>query len=105
VGAERRAAPRVGGLGYNGAVAGPRRDDFPDHFVGDLVKTDRGWVMVPPTCCPNGHDYGDGGRSVSSLWCTCNGRHTAWRCSKLSGIVLYFRIFQLKGSNPAGGTA
>jgi uncharacterized protein YegP (UPF0339 family) len=37
-----------------------RRDDFPNNFVGDLVKTDRGWVVVPPTYCPAGHDYGDG---------------------------------------------
>jgi hypothetical protein len=32
----------VGGSGYNGAVASPSRDDFPNNFVGDLVKTDRG---------------------------------------------------------------
>jgi hypothetical protein len=38
-----------------------RRDEFPNNFVGDLVHTDRGWVVVPPTCCPAGHDYGDGG--------------------------------------------
>lgn len=34
----------------------PRRDDFPNNFVGDLVRTDRGWVVVPPTCCPDGHE-------------------------------------------------
>ena len=33
-------------------MAEPRRDDFPNHFVGDLVHTERGWVVVPPTCCP-----------------------------------------------------
>ena len=33
----------------------------PNNFVGDLVPTDRGWVVVPPTCCPAGHDYADGG--------------------------------------------
>jgi hypothetical protein len=33
-------------------VADRRRDDFPNNFVGDLVKTDRGWVVVPPTCWP-----------------------------------------------------
>jgi hypothetical protein len=38
-------------------VAEPRRDDFPNNFVGDLVPTERGWVVVVPTCCPDGHDY------------------------------------------------
>jgi hypothetical protein len=70
----------VGGSGYNVAVADSRRDDFPNNFVGDLVPTDRGWIVVPPTCCPDGHDYSDDGWSVSSVWCTCNGRHMAWRC-------------------------
>jgi hypothetical protein len=68
-------------------VAIPRRDDFPNHFVGDLVPTERGWVVVPPTCCPDGHEYSDGGWSVSSVWCTCNGRHMAWRCH--CGASLY----------------
>ena len=68
-------------------MAEPRRDDFPNHFVGDLVHTERGWVVVPPTCCPDGHAYHDGGWSVSSVWCTCNGRHMAWRCH--CGAALY----------------
>jgi hypothetical protein len=51
------------------------------------VPTDRGWVVVPPTCCPAAHDYGDDGWSVSSVWCTCNSRHLAWRC--WCGAVLY----------------
>jgi hypothetical protein len=46
-------------------VADPRRDDFPNHFVGDLVPTERGWVVVPPTCCPDGHAYSGAGWSVS----------------------------------------
>ena len=33
----------------------PRRDEFPNNFVGDLVHTAHGWVVVPPTCCPDGH--------------------------------------------------
>jgi hypothetical protein len=57
-----------------------QRDDFPNNFVGDLVPTERGWVVVPPTCCPDGHAYSDPGWSVSSVWCTCNDRHMAWRC-------------------------
>jgi len=61
-------------------VVDSRRDGFPNNFVGDLDETDRGWVVVPPTCCPDGHDYGDGRWSVSSVWCTCNDRHMAWRC-------------------------
>lgn len=74
----RRARQRVvGGSGYNDVM--PRREEFPNHFVGDLVPTDRGWVAVPPTCCSAGHDYGDGDWSVSSVWCSCNGRHMAWR--------------------------
>jgi hypothetical protein len=44
----------VGGSGYNVAVA-ESRDEFPNHFVGDLVHTERGWVVVPPTCSPDGH--------------------------------------------------
>jgi len=55
----------MGGSGYSGRVAGPRREDFPNNFVGDLVHTDRAWVVVPPTCCPEGQDYGDG---ELSLW-------------------------------------
>jgi hypothetical protein len=74
-------------LRYNDRVPEPRRDEFPNNFVGDLVATDRGWVVVPTTCCPAGHDYGDEGWSVSSVWCICNGRHTAWRCA--CGAVLY----------------
>jgi hypothetical protein len=45
-------------------VAEPR-DVLPNNFVGDLVHTERGWVVVPPTCCPAGHAYGDSGWSVS----------------------------------------
>jgi len=55
----------VGGLGYEVGMAGSHRDDFPKHFIGDLVPTARGWVIVPPTACPDGHGYGDGGWSVS----------------------------------------
>lgn len=56
------------------------RDEFPNNFVGDLVHTERGWVVVPPTACPAGHDYAERGWSVSSVWCTCNTRHMEWRC-------------------------
>ena len=76
----------VGGSGYNLAVADPR-EDFQNNFVGDLVPTECGWVVVPPTCCPDGHAYSDPGWSVSSVWCTCNGRHMEWRC--YCGAVLY----------------
>jgi hypothetical protein len=34
----------VGRSGYNIAVVEPR-DEFPNNFVGDLVPTDRGWVV------------------------------------------------------------
>jgi hypothetical protein len=40
-------------------VAEPPRDEFPNNFVGDLVHDERGWVVVPPTYCPDGHGYGD----------------------------------------------
>src|ERR1700722_11625655 len=43
------------------------RDDFPNNFVGDLVPTERGWVVVPPTCCPAGHDYGDASGGKESV--------------------------------------
>jgi len=33
-------------------VTDRRRDVFPNNFVGDLVQTERGWTVVPPTCCP-----------------------------------------------------
>ena len=77
---QRTAVRPVGGAEYNVAVAEPKRDDFPNNFVGALVPTERGWVVVQPTCCPDGHDYSDPGWSVSAVWCTCNGRHMAWRC-------------------------
>jgi hypothetical protein len=48
-------------------MADPRRDEFPNNYVGDLVYTERGWVVVPPKCCPAGHDYGEPGWSVSSV--------------------------------------
>lgn len=41
-------------------VAGRRRDEFPNHYVGELVQTDRGCVVVEPTSCPAGHEYGSG---------------------------------------------
>lgn len=57
-----------------------RRDEFPNHYVGDLVQTDRGWVVVPPTGCPAFHDYSEGW-SVSRVWCRCSAAgHTEWRC-------------------------
>jgi hypothetical protein len=67
--AETLRAPRAvcRWLGVEHRVADRRRDDFPNNFVGDLVKTDRGWVVVPPTCCPEGHDYGEDGWLVSSV--------------------------------------
>ena len=68
-------------------MADLRRDDFPNHYVGDLVQTERGWVVVPPTCCPDGHRYGETGWSVSAVWCSCNDRHMAWRCH--CGAALY----------------
>src|ERR1700734_1321723 len=30
-------------------VAESRREEFPNHFVGDLVQAEYGWVVVPPT--------------------------------------------------------
>lgn len=81
-----RGCPRRWGV-VHVLVTDPCRDDFPNNFVGDLVRHTRGWVVVPPTCCPEGHDYGDTGWSVSSVWCTCNGRHTARRYC--CGATLY----------------
>jgi hypothetical protein len=49
----------VRGPGYNAAVAEPPRDEFPNNFVGNLVHDERGWVVVPPTYCPDGHGYDD----------------------------------------------
>src|SRR5271168_3933416 len=49
-----------------------RRDEFPSHYVGDLVPTERGWVVVEPTACLAGHPYGDAGWSVSSVVCLPN---------------------------------
>ena len=80
--AETVRTPRVAcrWLGVEHRVADRRRDDFPNNFLGDLVKTGRGWVVVPPTCCPDGHDYNEPGWSVSSVWCSCNDRHMESRC-------------------------
>lgn len=54
-----------------------RRDNFSNNYVGVLVPTEGGWLVVPPTCCPDGHGYGEAGWSVNSLWRTCNGRYGA----------------------------
>jgi hypothetical protein len=35
----------VGSARYNAAVSDFRRDDFPNDFVGDLMHTERGWVV------------------------------------------------------------
>jgi hypothetical protein len=75
----------VAGSGYNVAVAEPS-DEFPNNYVGDLVPTERGRVVVPPTCWPDGHHYNEPGWSVSSVWCTCNDRHMAWCCWCGSGL-------------------
>ena len=40
------------------------RDKFPNNFVGDLVETGRGWVVVPRTCRLDGHAYSGPGWSV-----------------------------------------
>jgi hypothetical protein len=48
----------VGAMPYYVAVADPRRDEFPDNYVGDLVPTERRWVVVPPTACPAGYASG-----------------------------------------------
>lgn len=63
------------------------RDEFPNHFVGDLVPTERGWVVVPPTCCPDGHAYTDPGWKVAAVWWSCGDRHMEWRCH--CGATLY----------------
>jgi hypothetical protein len=43
------SAPQVVRLcGYNRSVTGSHRDDFFNNDVGDLVPTERGWVVVPP---------------------------------------------------------
>jgi hypothetical protein len=41
---DQNPAILVGGSGYAVTVAESPRHDFPNHFVGDLVPTDRGWV-------------------------------------------------------------
>lgn len=61
-------------------MAGLREDEFPNHYVGDLVQTDRGWVVVAPTSCPAGHS--GIGWSVSCVACSCStAGHMQWRCS------------------------
>jgi hypothetical protein len=42
VSSQIRLATTCPRTGYNVAVTGPRRDDFPNNYVGDLVHTDRG---------------------------------------------------------------
>lgn len=75
-------APSVGGLTYNIAVVESPRDEFPSNFVGGLVHTGRGSVVVPPTCCPDGHAYTDAGWSVSSVWLVGVRRVFSCRCQR-----------------------
>jgi hypothetical protein len=44
--------------------------------TGQLLGVDR----LDESEAPDGHAYSDPGWSVSSVWCTCNGRHMRWRC-------------------------
>jgi hypothetical protein len=61
------------------SVVEPRRDNFPNNFVGDLVAAVGGWVVIPPTYCPDGHAYSDPGWSVSSVGVAMSLRLSALR--------------------------
>jgi hypothetical protein len=63
--------------------------------LGDVLSTERGWVVGPPTCCPDGHDYSDPGWAVSAVWCTCNSRHTRY-VSRIHGCSRTFRYASSK---------
>jgi hypothetical protein len=78
---------------------GQRRDEFPNHFVGDLVRTERGWVVVPPRCCPDSHPYTDPGWSVSTVFCACNSRHMRWRCWKRAELRCATASFDLNAED------
>jgi len=56
-------------------MAEPRRDAFPNNYVGDLVPTDRGWVVVPPRHVRTWSDRGRETRARGSRrWCSANGK-------------------------------
>ena len=67
-------------------MAEPRRDEFPNNFVGDLVRTERGRTVVPPTCCPAGHDYARPGLVGQLGLVQLQRRHMAWRCWRGAGL-------------------
>lgn len=65
--------------------------------VGELVQTRKGWIVTPPTHCPNGHDLGPRRVSVVHLPCggAHSGGHTLWRCNECGEAI----------SHPAAGSA
>jgi hypothetical protein len=72
--------------------------EFPNNYVGDLVPNERGWVVVPPTCCPDSHAYGDPGWSVSAVWCTCSGQYMACQmvvATSDTSVIARQRVSQL----------
>jgi hypothetical protein len=76
--------------GYNAAVAEPR-DEFPNNFVGDHVPSERGWVVVPPTCCPDATPTPTTvGRSVR-----CGAHATTDTCSGAAGAAQSFTPLSL----------
>jgi hypothetical protein len=67
-------------------VAEPPRDEFPNNFVGDLVHDERGWVVVPPTYCPDGHGYGDSLPHIRRGQVKCRIVASGLRCRRMRDL-------------------
>lgn len=57
--------------------------------VGDLIRTRKGWTVVPPTACPNGHPLTGGRVLVGHMPCAgpFPGGHTTWSCRACDATV------------------
>ena len=69
-----------------------------------LRRTDRGWVVEPPTVCPNTHRLAPGQVLVGNQPCTCRGGHLGWTC-RLCGATSYLPSVRVDCSLLVGAAA
>lgn len=55
--------------------------------VGDLVASDRGWVTLAPTHCPNSHPLGANQVLVGHAACLAHRGHSTWTCLACGATV------------------
>jgi hypothetical protein len=57
--------------------------------VGELVQTAKGWQVVAPSHCPNGHHFSPGRVLVGHQVCGGEdpGGHTTWTCLECDATV------------------